>query len=469
MHKLASRLLIAGALFALAGSVMPSPQAFAVSPNQGNGPARDTATTPRSYVPLVFNNWPLITVFGIETVNYTAAQGALAGSNATWIRRNALQWKDVESNPGQRNWDAGLDADLINASKNHQQVVLIIHGTPLWARTIPSSTCSPIKPDQLGAFASFVGDAVSRYSKPPYNVKYWEIWNEPDAPANPNINQPYGCWGNPNDPYFGGGDYANVLKIVSPQIRQTDPGAKIVLGGLLLGCKPGSCASNEDRYLEGIINNGGGPHFDIVNFHGYDFYDVASNVIGRYSGGSQWGTTSANDGPVLVAKARFLRATLSRLGVTGKQLMNTEVGLLCWECAFAPANFVTSKVYYIAQAYSAAIAEGLIANVWYSYEGWFQSDLTGPAYDAYKVALSKLEGVKFIADIGAGDVGSAGIRGYKFTRAGKSVWVIWSPSGAAQPAALFSMPASITDAMGVSQLLTQNFSVTANPLYIEFP
>jgi hypothetical protein len=458
---------------------MPASPAAAAPLQQSEGPTRNvepqsvSAVTPRQYMPMVINQWPLVTVFGIETSNYTASQTALAESGATWIRRNALQWQSVEATPGQRNWDPGLDADLINASKNGQKVILIVHGTPVWARTIPSSNCSPIQPGQLQAFAIFMRDAVNRYSKAPYNVKYWEIWNEPDAPANPGQNIPYGCWGNPGDPYFGGGDYANMLKALSPQIRQADPSAKIVLGGLLLDCdpnKPATCGGQlkMSLYLEGILRNGGAPHFDIVSFHAYDFFLSQQNTLGGYAS-SNWASAWNTTGPVLIAKTRFLKSVLSQFGAGDKQLMNTEVGLLCYLCGVTPSNFETTKAYYVPQAYAAAIAEGLIANVWYSYEGWEKSGLIGQSFVAFKVARAKLGGATYVGEIGAGDVNASGVKGYKFSRSGKSVWVIWSLDGGVKNVTLPGTPTAITDALGATQPASAGLQVTIKPLYVEFP
>ena len=61
----------------------------------------------------------------------------------------------------------------------------------------------------LDAFAGFMRDLVARYSVPPYNIKYWEIWNEEDV--DPSLVGPtsgFGCWGDATDPYYGGGGYA---------------------------------------------------------------------------------------------------------------------------------------------------------------------------------------------------------------------------------------------------------------------
>jgi len=57
------------------------------------------------------------------------------------------------------------------------------------------------------------------YSVAPYNVKYWELWNEPDIAASsfPG-NNIFGCWGDPGDAYFGGGYYTVMLKVIYPKI-----------------------------------------------------------------------------------------------------------------------------------------------------------------------------------------------------------------------------------------------------------
>lgn len=441
-------------------------------------PVNGSEVTPKSYAPIVTNGWPPLTLFGIETANLAGQATQILGTGTTWIRRNALQWKDVEPTQGARNWSAAsaIEADMIAAANANARLILIVHGTPGWAQQINNAFCGPIRSDKIGAFAAFMRDAVARYSRPPFNVKYWEIWNEPDlqqpgASANP-ILQPYGCWGNQNDPYFGGGYYASVLANVTPQIKAVDPAAKVLLGGLLLGCNPNNPPPGDNclsgKYLEGILRNNGAAYFDGVSFHAYDFFDTGANVPGKFGGGT-WGTASNTTGPVLIAKTQFIKNLLNQFGVTDKFLMNTEVGLLCYECAVAPSQFETSKAYYVAQAYSAAIAEGLTANVWYSFEGWYLSGLNDPSNTAFKVARAKLGDVIYAGAITNSDVGSGGVKGYKFTRGAKSVWVVWSLDGGAKNLTLPGTPATVTDALGASVTAAATLPLTVKPLYIEWP
>jgi hypothetical protein len=428
------------------------------------------AATTTVYAPIMRKNWPPDTLLGVGTANLVASASGIFDAKTTWVRLEPLMWNEVEPTQGARNWPAGLEDEIKQAAARNARVLLIIWGTPSWAQQIPGKTCSPIRSDKLGAFATFVKDTVARYSKPPFNVKHWEIWNEQDLPSSATPEAAYGCWGNPSDPYYGGGYYADVLKQVAPQIRAADPAAKIVLGGLLLACSPdrsASCISG--KYLEGILRNGGGPHIDIVNFHAYDAFDVGANAVGRYTWpdfGAAWNTT----GPSIIAKSRFVKKIMNQYGIGSKPVMNSEVALVCWACTVAPSNYNPTKDNYIVQSYAAAIAEGLIANIWFSWEGWYLSQLNGSAFTAYKLAGEKYGGATFAGEIAAGDVGGvSGVKGYKFNRDGKALWVIWSHDGATKNVTLPGVPKSIANAVGTTTPPAASIQITVNPLYIEWP
>ena len=72
-----------------------------------------------------------------------------------------------------------------------------------------------------------------------------------------------------------------MLKVAYPQIKAADPQAQVLVGGLLLDCDPrpgAGCSLTAQnaippKFLEGILRNNGGPYFDGVSFHAYDFYD----------------------------------------------------------------------------------------------------------------------------------------------------------------------------------------------------
>ena len=156
-----------------------------------------------------------------------------------------------------------------------------IQMTPDWAQKVPPYACGPIRADKFDAFADFVAQVVAHFGpKSPYGVRYWQIGNEPDvAPGEIGPDSVFGCWGDPADPYFGGGHYAEMLQVVYPHVKAADPGAVIVMGGLLAECdpqttQPGNGCLNETRwksglFFEGVMQAGGGAYFDVASIHSY--------------------------------------------------------------------------------------------------------------------------------------------------------------------------------------------------------
>jgi hypothetical protein len=348
--------------------------------------------------------------------------------------------------------------------------IVNVRYTPGWAQMYQAYSCGPIAIDKLGAFASFMHDLVARYSVAPYNVKYWEIWNEPDvdhALVPPDC--PWGCWGDVSDYYYGGGQYGNMLEKIYPAIKAADPQAQVMVGGLLLACDPASSgckdgAEQHARFLEGILHAGGGASFDGVSFHGYDYY---GGGLGRYSNGN-WQTAWNTTGPVGIAKAHFLEGVLSAHGVTGKFLINTETAVLCPSCT-SDADFEATKAYYLAQTFAAAIAEGWRANLWYSALGWRNSGLLNPdlsprpAYEAYRASRSELQDARLLREI----TEYTGVKGYGFDRGDRQVWLMWSLDGADHAVTLPFAPYAALDVFGSPLVASSTITVTLAPVYVE--
>lgn len=127
--------------------------------------------------------------------------------------------------PGNFNWSA-YDGGFADASAKGLLPLVNISGNPDWAAT---TSCGPISPAYLPEFASFLSALVNRYSKPPYNVHYWEIYNEPD---NTDVNRAWlgGCWGGK------GKEYGDMLKTAYPAIKAADPDAEVMLGSICTPC-----------------------------------------------------------------------------------------------------------------------------------------------------------------------------------------------------------------------------------------
>ncbi|MCL5951113.1 MAG: glycoside hydrolase family 5 protein [Chloroflexi bacterium] len=448
------------------------------------------------YLPNVLRNFPPpLPVFGIQLTSIDASGGLnqIVTAKAYWVG-SSVSWSAVESSPGTRYWAAlaSQEQQWINAANNGLTPIINIRSTPAWAQVYQGYSCGPMTTATFGNFATFMHDLVARYSQPPYNIKYWEIWNEPDVDHSlVPPDSPFGCWGNSSDRlYYGGSYYAQMLKVVYPQIKAADPLAQVLVGGLLLDCDPrGPCTSvshassqatesNKDphvadairndplppMFFEGILQGGGGPFFDGVSFHAYDYYQGALGQYYNPNWNSAWNTT----GPVVGAKAVFIKSILAKYGVTGKFLMNTEMGLI--DYGAADSNFEATKAYYVAQGYSAAIAQGLRANSWYSLYGWTNSGLLDsggsplPAYNAFKFAASELEN----AQSGRTITPASGVTGYEVTLPDRRIWVIWSLDGAPHAVNLPGVPLAIYHVDGTPVGPSPVLTVTLEPIYIEW-
>lgn len=346
------------------------------------------------YIPAVLNIVPNLFGIAVSSTTPQAGFGRVVEAGSSWIRLD-LSWEAVESFEGQRNWGAvaGLEADLINAANSFFNTILIIGGTPPWAED-PGFACGGrIRADKFNAFANFARDVVARYSVPPYRVLYWELWNEPDVQGQ------LGCWGNINDGiYFGGSYYGEMLKVAYPKMKDGNPNAKVMVGGLLLDCDPTntqtSCVNSLSKsiFMEGILVAGAKNSFDGVSFHAYDFYGGDKT----YSN-PNWGTALNLNGTSQLKKAGYLRELLNKYGANGKFLMNTEVGFLCQLCTNDPL-FEKNKAFYVPQVFTAALSDGYTVAIWYSAfghrnSGLIDTDLSPkPAFNAYKFTAGKLIG-----------------------------------------------------------------------------
>jgi len=408
----------------------------------------------------------------VELTALSAAGGLSQAKTlgAKWLRRNGLIWSDIEPSEGARNWgaNAALEQELRDASAQGFEVILIVRSAPTWAQ-VAGKMCGPIRPDKNTAFAAFLRDAVARYSVAPYNVKYWEIWNEPDAdPAGFDGSEQFGCMGDPNDGFYGGGVYGNLLKAIYPQVKAANPAAQVMFGGLLLDCNPVNPPTGKNclpaKFLEGALSAGAGPYFDGVSFHAYDYF-AGQGKFNNTNWGAAWNTT----GPVTIAKARFIRDVLNRYSAGDKFLINTEGALILYNGTATSDPMEYTKADYAIKMYAVCMAERLRACVWYSLRGWYVSGLVdnglnpGYAFRSIQFIVPRLQNAVFVAE----RTGTAGVKAYEFNALGKRVIIAWSADGVTRSMALETAPAGVYDLFGASQGAPQTVNLTEAPFIIE--
>jgi hypothetical protein len=335
------------------------------------------------------------------------------------------------------------------------EVILIVRRTPEWAQYYPGFSCGPMRSKYFNYFAKFMEDAVARYSTPPYNVKYYEIWNEPDAPAGANPNSVFGCWHDDNQPAFAGTHYGDMLKVIYPAVKSANPTAQLLVGGLLLDCDPNNPPDGTNceasRFLERVLQAGAGNSFDGVSFHAYDFFFNGTG-LGQYSN-SNWNSAWNTTGPVLLQKVNYLNSLLNNYGVRNKYLISTEVALICFEEGTEPwctepllqDTFQDTKAFYLVQGFTAAFAAKVKANLWYNIFGYrgsglFWTDLDPtPSFFAYNFMSKLLHDARSVNEIK--DYPS--VKAYEFPMKDRRIWVLWSADGNGHPVNFGGTPSSL--------------------------
>lgn len=265
------------------------------TPTSAPTSSSDTAH-PRSYSVVVNPDARVGIAAGSNLPSLTP--GALASEiagikalNATWVRYD-IQWNTVEPSPGQFYWsDYDRVVQAISASGLHS--IVIIDYTPSWAAI---SGCSGFacEPNSASSYGQFAASVASRYA--PYGIDDWEIWNEPNNA---------GYFAPRADP----AGYTAMLASASTAIRQIEPSAIILTGGLAPESTDGTNMSPPD-FLSAVYASGGRPYFNVVADHPYTF-----PVTPTYPNSADaWGQMSQ------------MHAIMAANGDAGKQIWITEFG-----------------------------------------------------------------------------------------------------------------------------------------------
>jgi hypothetical protein len=177
--------------------------------------------------------------------------------------------------------------------------------------------------------------------------------------------------------------------------------------------------------LEGILQGGGGPYFDVVSFHAYTWYGGAwGRMYNRFWTGGQIIQTTA-----LAERVNFLRGVLQKYGYRDKPLLDTETALTCPEDT---SDCRETQAMYAAKAYAEAIAFDLLGRTWFALinDGWYYTgllqgaDMTPkPSFYSYQKASNFLRKARYV-----GPAGYPGIEGYKFqdTSNSRFIEVVWA-------------------------------------------
>ena len=173
-----------------------------------------------------------------------------------WIKQQ-VRWGVFSQAPDQFDW-TGFDQVVEAASQQGLKVMLSIVTAPEWSRPSAAGLGIEGPPDDLNAYAKFVGEVVDRYKGKVHAI---EIWNEQNIDAewktNPQVVSPE--------------KYVEMLKLAYETIKAKDPNIVVISGALsptgyfVGGCSEAGC--DDGPYLKRMVEAGALNYADCVGVH----------------------------------------------------------------------------------------------------------------------------------------------------------------------------------------------------------
>ncbi len=163
----------------------------------------------------------------------------LANAGVRWVR-TGFAWCDLEPVRGAWRFDSS-DRVVQKARSLGIEILAILGGPPGWAN---GGYPPNYPPTDIEAWKNYVRTVVSRYKG---SISAYEIWNEENI---------HGFW----MPSPSASDYVSLLRNTTPLIREADPGAKVIMGGL---------AGLDPSYMDACFREGIADLVDAVAFHPY--------------------------------------------------------------------------------------------------------------------------------------------------------------------------------------------------------
>ncbi len=336
-------------------------------------------------------------------------------------------------------------------------------------------------------WGDFVYNTVARYGHDRGQIKYWEIWNEPNL-------RKFGY----ENGLYSVQDVVRILDVARAAAKAADPEAAIVLGGIasIWSALPTPEDYDVSTYLRLLHDAGGWDSFDILAIHPYrpGAPEAAS-----------WRRDTAQD---LEAELRVVDGLLAEFG--SKPVWLTEVAWSTYNGYYGVSE--TDQAAFLVRMYLLALAHPSVQRVfWYDLrddtapaapydrpvydaaepEYHFgllrrsypldpgRADLRKPAFVAYRTMTQilgnmTLDGVMDTWD----DPGLSGTFGYRYRGGGRTAVVLWRINPAATPAVTVSCvcrdarvrqwDGKVLAVLQTQDLLTVRLDYLGVPLYVEW-
>lgn len=443
-------------------------------------PSHPDVMTNTVFVPLVFSRFdPSLgtPVFGVQMYGPLSASTGITyavNAKASWVRA-PIRWSAIEPTdrqPEQYNWSSS-DAIIVDPALRGLNLLVTIRNAPDWAATY---TNGPIDKVDIGEFTEFIGSLVERYDGDGLDdapgspiVNNWEFYNEPDAGdefrASTNESAYWGHFGD---------QYAAMLETVYPVVKEANPNARVIFGGMAYDWFEDQGGPFVREFLDDVLASGGGQYFDFMNIHTYPPF--ASN----------WAT----QGPGLLEKVEYVRAKMLTYGVD-KPMIVTETG---WHSTSVP-DWPTSpdlQARYVVALFTQGMASDTKIVIWWMLKepggyhwdcGLLNHDLAPkPSYYAFQTIASELGTAQFERALTVTETGNSDIEAYAFTDNvhGRTTYVAWLyplETSDESPLRLPASQATVRDIYGSAYILHDGddgiqdgqvtIPVSGQPVYVE--
>ena len=250
-----------------------------------------------------------------------------------------VRWNKIEQVQGVYDWSA-LDLFVETHKAAGRKIIHTLFGSPSWASARPAEACSyengaAAEPANLAHWDAYCAACASRYKG---KIDYYEVWNEPNLTG-----------------FYTGTQtlLAQMTRRASQTIKAIDPAAKIISPAVT-----SLQSGNGQAYFSAMMaaSDGAASNMaawtDVVGVHLYP-----NNIAGVAS---------------LPTMLSTFMASLSGLGLSGKQVVNTEFGMLSPKMQqFSKAD--RSNILARLMLLAAVCSGGCSASIWY--DGDTDSDI----------------------------------------------------------------------------------------------
>jgi hypothetical protein len=374
--------------------------------------------THKTYLPSIYAQQ---NKFGTEVDSeFTNTVGAdkIVHAGFGWYRHMQVSWASFEpvsgaytmTPGGPLSWYQRLDDGLALAVASGLQPIVVIRDSPAWATEVLTRGCKPITTTLYAHFADFVNLVIDKYEQPPYNVRYYELFNEPDIGARITDTMK-GCWTLSK--------YVDMLEVVYPIVKAEHPNILLLNGGL---------NDAQSAWARDLIRYGYG-YIDVLAYHAYEKTDQ----------NGMWLTATTTTPAQYLRALEQLKAWIKQYQpyAPAKPIVMNEGGLL-HNLSFTN----TAEATKIAQGYFAAFMAAHVTGdnlklyswwrSWEDDEGWPESAygkiennayLTNTLYTALSFGLGQVRNAVYITTTrNANGASIVKLRNEE----DKELWLLWN-------------------------------------------